>query len=349
MKPKLINSKAKPDLVLTGDLHLSDRPKDAYRFGIFKELALLQDRYQPEVLVILGDLTDAKDNHSSNLVNAIVDGLTSLTTMCPVVILKGNHDYIDPSSPFFKFLGELQDVHFINQPTTMELLGKRALFIPHIPFDDQWDSLSTRKPVDFIFAHQTVDGAIAESGRKLTGFSLKPLKALKARRIWSGDIHRPQTVGPDSGPQLTYVGPPYNIRFGDDFRPRILLYDSNLDQEMNHWTDFPRKRTFHISDVDEIEGIKQGDHVKVELELVREEAVEWQTHKKAILERIEDLGGICYGAEVKVNTVTRKVRLSDNKEVSKARTPEQILEAFANREGLSRAQRDQGASLLQER
>ena len=58
-------------ILVIGDLHLTDQPKDAYRFGIFKWIKKQIEKHQPEYTVILGDLTDKKDKHSAGLVNRI--------------------------------------------------------------------------------------------------------------------------------------------------------------------------------------------------------------------------------------------------------------------------------------
>ena len=52
--------------LLTSDLHLTDRPNDAYRWDFLSKW-LWGIRF--DSLVILGDLTEEKDCHSSVLVN----------------------------------------------------------------------------------------------------------------------------------------------------------------------------------------------------------------------------------------------------------------------------------------
>ena len=87
--------------LLIGDPHLSDRPRDDYRFALFDQVRVWQDIHKPQATFLLGDLTHEKDRHSAALVNKTVEGILKLKP--PVFILKGNHDYIDPENPFFKF------------------------------------------------------------------------------------------------------------------------------------------------------------------------------------------------------------------------------------------------------
>ena len=103
----------KMSILLIGDTHLTDKPRDAYRFGIFEWIAKQQAKYKPEATFIMGDLCDAKDRHSAALVNRLVD---ELGTLNEVYILMGNHDYIDHNTPFFKFLSKLEGVHFVTKP-----------------------------------------------------------------------------------------------------------------------------------------------------------------------------------------------------------------------------------------
>src|SRR5258706_13941052 len=98
--------------LLVGDTHFSDRPKDAYRFGIFRWIHEQQKKYQPAATFILGDVCDRKDNHSAALVNQITNELNRLEK--PIFILKGNHDYTDPENPFFGFLSFMKGITFVS-------------------------------------------------------------------------------------------------------------------------------------------------------------------------------------------------------------------------------------------
>ena len=91
-------------ILLTSDLHFTDKPEDSYRFDLFDAMRDWCEEYPIKHIIILGDLTNEKDNHSSKLVNKIVNGIFSLTCYCPVDILMGNHDYIDPENAYFQFL-----------------------------------------------------------------------------------------------------------------------------------------------------------------------------------------------------------------------------------------------------
>lgn len=333
-------------LVVT-DLHLTDKPKDAYRFGIFDFLVEQQQKHNASLVLILGDITDQKDKHSSNLVNRIIDGLHKVAARVRVIILMGNHDYhADPTNPFFKFLNRMKNIDFITEPTVM-YHDPAMFFVPHTRNEDEWNALKPDRPVGLAFIHQTVTGAISESGRRLDGFSLKPLKRLKCP-VFSGDVHSPHTIGP-----VIYVGPPYHIRFGDNFNPRCLVLDERTGEFEEIYFDCPRKWTLRIRDPQEIESderLRAGDQVKVELELTREEVVQWPVYKDRLVQVLKNLQLVSFGIELKVDKAGKRPREEkSNEEVKRQhQSPPEVLGSYCKREKLPRAFRKEGLRLLQQ-
>lgn len=323
--------------LLVGDLHLTDRAQDSYRFGLFPWLRKQQEKLQPTATFILGDLTDRKDNHSSKLVNLIVDALSSLQK--PVYILKGNHDYIDPNMPYFKFLNKMDGITFISEPQLIR--EYKIACVPHYHSEEDFAHACEHfnGEMDFIFVHQTFTGSIAETGVQLTGYSTQPVEILRPRLgCYAGDVHRPQRSGP-----VTYVGSPYTIRFGDDFDPHIIRLNEDGSKKYLHY-DCPRKWSLTIRDVSELKNyeIMKGDQVKLIIELAREEAVEWKTHKAQIQAACKELGADVFGIELKVNSATPKAKLNP----VKSRAPKDILKEFSVAEKLPAQTRDAGLKLL---
>ena len=125
--------------LITTDLHLTDRSDEAYRWDIFPFLKKQATKHKTQHIFILGDLTDFKDNHSARLVNRIVEEVVGLTDYGGVTILKGNHDYVDPKTPFFMFLdgmsvdpyGSEPVVRFVTDITKTKISNKRVLLLPH--------------------------------------------------------------------------------------------------------------------------------------------------------------------------------------------------------------------------
>lgn len=333
-------------ILLATDLHFTDRPRDSYRFGLFDFLVAERAKRKASLTLLLGDLTDEKDKHSSKLVNTIVEGLQRLAEDAPVVILKGNHDYqADPNSPFFNFLNYHKNIRFVTTPRTWTTpQDKKLLFIPHIRDEDEWLNFRIDQRPDYAFIHQTVTGAISETGRRLDGYSLKPLRRLKCR-VFAGDVHKPHTIGP-----VTYIGPPYHIKFGDNFEPRCAVLNQETGKLKNIYFDCPRKWSLEISDPNELlrdKRLRAGDQVKVKLELSREDTVEWPVHKERIVSILKDLEVESYGVELKVDkeTVKRKGTV-DAVEQKQVRSPDDVFGSFCKTEKLSKAIRLAGKQLM---
>jgi calcineurin-like phosphoesterase family protein len=201
--------------LITADLHLSDNPRDEYRFRFVEQrLPKLLKHYAVDTLYILGDLTEQKDYHSARLVNRIMDALVAAAEHAEVVWLRGNHDYsADMDNPFFGFVGYVPNLHYIGQPTRRGT----DLLLPHTR-DPQsaWRGLDLAG-VQMILAHATFAGAIGANGMPLPGID-PPSPTI---RIISGDVHTPQTHA-----NITYVGSPYSIDFSDEFQPRVLLREA---------------------------------------------------------------------------------------------------------------------------
>ena len=144
-----------PKTLITADLHFSSNPRDEYRFEIVDTLRRLVRTHQAEALVILGDLTEAKEKHSAWLTNRITDSIVRLANECLVVILKGNHDYLsDPTTPFFRFLGHLENVWWINDPC----VKFSPLYLPHTRnYREDWAGIDLS--TELIYTHNAFVGA----------------------------------------------------------------------------------------------------------------------------------------------------------------------------------------------
>lgn len=287
--------------LLTSDIHLTDAAKDSYRFGLFDFLRQQQEIYNPDVLIVAGDLTNEKNYHSSALVNQTVEGFKRLRP--PVYIDRGNHDGDDPENPFFAFLNKIPGITFCIDTTVIK--DYKLVMIPHQLNQASFDNAFKRVPEGFLaVCHQTITGCLSETGSRLTGLAVPPNKACK---ILSGDIHRPQILHTENG-DVTYIGSPYAVRHGDHFEPRVLLLDNNKEIDLHFLA--PKKLSLIIRDVSEIPDLKKGDQIKVLMELHPSEKVEWANHKKKIMDHCKDKGIEIYGAKLKVIEGRKRPKLT---------------------------------------
>ena len=319
--------------LIIGDLHLTDKPRDAYRFDIFPWIRKMQVKYRPTATYLLGDLTDSKDNHSATLVNKIVDGLWSIH---PTAV-RGNHDYsANQKNPFFDFVNYIEGIQFI---TDAQTIGNVAI-IPHYRSQAEFDqAVRDCGKADMYLCHQTFDGAIAETGRRLTGLSASPIELMKPRLgVYAGDVHKPQRAG-----IVTYVGCPYQVRFGDDFEPRCLLVD-NQGNERELRFDAPRKWSLVVRDKFDIlndDYLCEGDQVKLTIELTREEAPDWKSIKQGVLDACKQVGVDVYGVKMKVKTGKQ-----NKPEVKPNASNEEIFEQYCKASKTTKYCHEMGLKLL---
>lgn len=286
--------------LLTADIHLTDNPRDEYRWGLIPWLVDQAFDTGAHQVLVLGDITDAKDKHSSFLVNRLTTSLQASPKELDWFFLKGNHDYIDENWPFFEFLDALPNVHFIKNPEEHNLkIGAErvpCLFLPSTKdWEREWKGYSWND-YDFIFTHQTFEGCLTENGTTLDGVPPSVFADFRGQ-VYSGDIHVPQKVARN----VEYIGAPYHIRFGDSFYPRVLLVDSMGKRKPLR---FPcqGKHLVEIREVEELQEydeILSGDQVKVRVSLRRADYPRWSDIKADIREFAMEKGWVLFGPELK--------------------------------------------------
>jgi predicted phosphodiesterase len=204
--------------LVTADLQLDATSLNKYRLDFFAEkLPALVQKYAPDQLLVLGDITEQKDYHPAPLVNLIVDTFCHLSELCEeVIILEGNHDYSHAKHPFFSFLNQdnFDRIKWFGGVHEYD----NCLFLSHTRnHKEEWKAVRTFEGFDYIFAHNIFTGVKA-NGQSLSGIpvSIFPDDCC----VISGDVHEPQSFD-----CVTYVGSPYLCNFGDDYVPRVLLLD----------------------------------------------------------------------------------------------------------------------------
>jgi predicted phosphodiesterase len=277
--------------LVIADLHLSEKARDAYRFQVMADIVELLVKHKVDYLIILGDLTEAKDYHPAPLVNAVVDIIYEFSQSCEVLVLRGNHDYTRIDFPFFRFLRRLKCVRWINSVSRIDLGKADCLFLPHTrDYQKDWAKLPHLEEIQFVFAHNTFEGSVTEHGKKLSGIPVEFFD--DDVPVISGDIHTPQTVGP-----VTYVGSPYTVDFGDSFEPRALLinwFDHRDFMIRGIPLQGPQKRLLDITTVDigrlKKQDFDKGDIVKVRLKLGPAEQDKWFAYRDQVKRELSELG-----------------------------------------------------------
>ena len=329
--------------LVTTDLHLTDNSRDNYRWMIFDYLMDLCKEKSPDRVLILGDLTDAKDNHSAEFLNKIVDVMIRLSKFVQVEILKGNHDY-RTGKAFFQFLNCLPNIRFVSD---IEKGAYRSdeLWLPHTrePVED-WKRIDFSK-YSCIFMHETAKGSVVSNGFKMKEGISANIGARNDSLALSGDIHVPQRIG-----QIIYPGSPYHVHFGDRFEPRLLHFDSDGRMESIS-TSFPQRFTANVEDIADLENLdlQKEDMIKVRVPTKTGDLSSFRSLRQEILDYCKDMGVEVAGMEI-VNKVKRKPLRLKGGESNESTTTDarELVKRFGQKEGLEKALIDTGISLVEE-
>lgn len=332
--------------LITTDLHFTANPRDEYRWGIWSWLRKTCAKESVKTLLILGDLTDAKDYHPAELVNRIVKEV-ALTRQAgiEILILQGNHDYLRAGHAYFAFLSTLPGVTFITKPLDTGAYGEAALFLPHTknPAKD-WADMRF-DDCAYVFMHQTVSGAVASNGQKMEGDAFPDLSG--AGKVYSGDIHVPQKIG-----CVEYVGSPYHVHFGDRFKPRCVLIDSFRKAHDLRFRTISRitldclPGEFLVPGSPTLE-LREGDQVKLRIHLTAAEMHEWAAIKRNAAAALAALKAETCGIELIPPKVRKRFGGQAAARVLTTSTPEEALLRFVELEGLSGPALDLGLELLE--
>jgi hypothetical protein len=290
-----------------------------------------------KTLLILGDLTDAKDNHPAELVNRVVQQIQSIG-VSNIRILCGNHDWLRRGHEFFKFLNVLPGVEFITTPREeSDTKGPSAYFLPYSkdPAQD-WRGLDFSH-YDFLFMHQTVSGARASNGQLMEG---ERLPALNAAKVYSGDIHVPQIIG-----EVEYVGSPYHVHFGDSFKPRCILLDRDARAHDLHFQTV-RRTVLSVTGVADVRaaGLKAGDQVKLRVELHERDKHTWSSIRRDCVAELRRREVVVQGVELVVRKARRVLRAGQN--TNPAASAADIMLEFVRAEDLPADVLDIGLELV---
>jgi predicted phosphodiesterase len=325
--------------LVTADIHLTDKARDDYRWGLFSWLRDQAEKEEASEVLILGDITDAKDRHNAKLVNRLTDSIAAVSEVARVILLRGNHDFLDPDNPFFRFTSYLENVVYVSSNRVLKLSIGRSLFVPA---GSTWDGTVFANDIRYLFAHTTFAGSEAENGTLLPGIDPRILRESFKGACYSGDIHVPQRINK----QIEYIGAPYHIKFGDRYKPRVLVIGNN-GKTSDLYYPAPKKHVVDIDRPEELDRlkIKADDQVKVRCYLRRADYVKWRDIRQEIRDIAEQKGWQLFGPELVPLPVHegRKEEAPDRAVLS----PKELLEAYADKQRASDDHIEIGSELLE--
>jgi DNA repair exonuclease SbcCD nuclease subunit len=308
--------------LLTSDWHLTDKVEDEYRWKFINSLPKHVIDHNVKHLYMLGDLCEQKDRHSAKLVNSVVQAMYNILKYCSVTIIAGNHDFpLDDGLPFWNFLSCLSPYNNNELTFEDEMLMQNKDTVWLIPYRKRFDLApilkAHRKP---ILMHQSVSGAVHDNLHPITnGISLDTFRS--DAPIYSGHLHTPQTVR-----NVTYVGAPYPIDYGDDYQTRMLLVDDNFEIIKPIILKGVRKLRANITYANAAEelsklALRPNDKLKIEVSADLTEAAGWPGLMEALQQQV-----IATGADL--ISVALKPQKTDKITVGGTSTIQTVKEVF---------------------
>jgi DNA repair exonuclease SbcCD nuclease subunit len=329
----------------SSDLHLNEVPRDSFRWDILPWLERTALNLKVDFIGLAGDTVDTKDRHPASLVNRLTDFFAKSKNQW--VILPGNHDYIDPNTPFFRYLSHFPNVSWINEPTKAVLpvddIGRNVLLLPATK---EWGRLWPKhleQAYEYIFMHGTFAGTKSETGFELPGIPVEFFGSASFDYLYSGDIHTPGKISDG----MYYIGAPYRVHFGDTYNPRVLHIGQSTTKDL-----VPPLKSRHVAVVRKAEDlvkfgeIEPEDQVKIRVRLKRSEFPEWRTIRSEIVAEAERLKWEICGVELlELTSVRRRVDGPQESE-SIRKGPEDYVRDYAKTQKLKQPVIDYGLKLL---
>jgi hypothetical protein len=337
-------------ILLTCDLHLTDSLVEAYRWDVFKFIKEACKKYNVNHIFILGDTTDRVDRHSGELLNKFARALSNLhdETGAQIWITQGNHDRQIKGTPYWEILNKLGTaVQYITEPINF---GYQNVLI--LPFStnplEEWKNFDLAT-YNAILMHQTVAGSLVEGDYKLEVDS-NPMPSLSDKVVaYSGDVHRPQTVG-----RITYIGAPHPVKYSESWPNRfIIIKDSKWKEPISEWIRPVHRDIYDLDrDCDDrvLLGLQKGDQIRIRYHLTAKDLTEWPV-KEEYWKKWCSKKGI-YLASLEAILSDDITTDTDTKE-EKASTlellnPEEALKLYASEEKLSEDVINVGLELMKE-
>lgn len=252
-------------ILCSGDEHFDEQSRFDECIYVHDFMVNLAREYKVDAYVCCGDVYERASTPKERA--AVASFLIRMAEVCPVFIVKGNHDRdLDCS-----IMGKLRSKHEIvveesagvawvgnailalvawpqtarvmqaaatlgAPPTDVALDALRSVFLGLA------ESLRAHKGPKIACGHFMVDGSVTSVGQPLVGMPIRvglaDLQLIGADMVVMGHIHKPQDWQIGSTPIL-YTGSPYRTTYGEIEEKSVVIVDAPDDGSPVTWERIP--------------------------------------------------------------------------------------------------------------
>ncbi len=229
----------------SGDVQVRNHSRHKEYIQSFEYLYESLKQKKPDRFALCGDIVHNKTNVSPELIDITADFLKNIADICILDIILGNHDLslknlsrMDAISPIVKALNHPR-INFMKHSGLYPINDKcNYIVMSCVDPEEKWlkfQDLSEKdkKKVNIVLFHGTIDGAILESGFKMSSpYTLDLFKGFDY--VMLGDIHKTSIL--DDRGRVAYPGSYPKQSYGEDLEGGYLLWDIKSKEE--HELDF---------------------------------------------------------------------------------------------------------------
>ena len=221
-------------IVHISDIHIRLLDRHSEYREVFNRVYDYISKTPDDTLIFLGgDIVHSKLDMSAELIDIISDFFTTLSTLRPVILIKGNHDLnvknmkrMDVLKPIVKSL-KLNNFYYIDDYTKIYNFNNKIDFVLY-PFwtDEQPPIHLLGDNLKIGMYHGAINGSVTDVGKVLDS-DIEVTKFRDVDILLLGDIHKYQVMS-SNRPISAYPGSLIQQDFGENVdRHGLLLWDLN--------------------------------------------------------------------------------------------------------------------------
>lgn len=250
-------------IVHFSDLHLRlFKDHDLYK-RIIKDMLVKFEEIKPDRIVFTGDLVHSKNQMTPELIEVVVWVLTECAKICKIVLIPGNHDFLnnnlnrlDALTPIIDSLKNKEIIYYRDRGVYEDENISWCVysqFQGNIP-----PEISTAKGYKIGLFHDPIQGLVTDTGYGFGdhAYDVKKFKGLDV--VLCGDIHKRQVIDIPNKKKAYMVGSTIQQNFGESITKHGFgIY--NIEEDKYDFVDLTNPRPFLSFKITDIEDLEKGN------------------------------------------------------------------------------------------